>query len=331
MILRDQDCRGLALVVNPTGMTWSYSYRPRGLDPITGRRAPNRSVTIGNPASHTPDEARMAANRVKGATASGVDPAAERKAKHEHARRQRAQTASRLVDEYAAALPRRSKLRGTGLPSPKHVAEELAQVRGAVADLQAADRPISSITAADLRRMTGMLADRPATARARFGALSRFFDWCQDEERIEANPCAMVARSRRPKAIPARLHFLPVPGLARLWHAAETLAPVYRDLARLLIAVPCRRGEATRLDWSQLDLTGAVWTLPGAMTKNGDPHRLHLPDLVLTLLRRRHVRGREAAGGPGFPCAAVRCGDRYVFRGQGRYASQGRHHRLALA
>ena len=32
MIVRDLECRGLALVVNPTGMTWSYSYRPRGVD-----------------------------------------------------------------------------------------------------------------------------------------------------------------------------------------------------------------------------------------------------------------------------------------------------------
>lgn len=257
MIVRDLECRGLALVVNPTGMTWSYSYRPRGVDLVTRKRPPNRSVTIGNPSTHTPDEARIAANRVKGAAASGADPAAEQKAKQQAMRRQRANTLNRLVDEYAEALPRRPKLRGTGLPSPAHVSEELAQVRAAVLGLEAGDRPVSGVTAPEVRRMIGNLADRPATARARFGALSRFFDWCQDEEHIEANPCAMVARSRRPKAVAARLHFLTLPELARLWAAAETLAPVYRDLARFLIAVPCRRGEAARLDWSHLDLSRA--------------------------------------------------------------------------
>jgi len=30
LIVRDKDCRGLALIVNPTTMTWSYAYRPRG-------------------------------------------------------------------------------------------------------------------------------------------------------------------------------------------------------------------------------------------------------------------------------------------------------------
>ena len=36
-------------------------------------------------------------------------------------------------------------------------------------------------------------------------------------------------------------------GLARLWHAAGGLREaVWRDLARFLLAVPCRRGEAAR-------------------------------------------------------------------------------------
>ena len=80
LVLRDAECRGLALVVNPTGMAWTYSYRPRGRDPFTGKRAANRSVTLGNPATLTPDEARVAANRVKGSR-RWRRPAAERKAK----------------------------------------------------------------------------------------------------------------------------------------------------------------------------------------------------------------------------------------------------------
>jgi hypothetical protein len=29
LIVRDKDCRGLALIVNPTAMAWSYAYRRR--------------------------------------------------------------------------------------------------------------------------------------------------------------------------------------------------------------------------------------------------------------------------------------------------------------
>lgn len=38
LIVRDKERRGLALIVNVTSMTWSYAYRPRGTDPVTGRR-----------------------------------------------------------------------------------------------------------------------------------------------------------------------------------------------------------------------------------------------------------------------------------------------------
>lgn len=302
LIVRDESCRGLALIVNATAMTWSYSYRPRGNDPLTGRRLPNRTVTIGNPATHNPDEARNAANRVKGAAASGADPATERKAQLQAERQRRAVTMGRLVEEYGTALPRRPKLRGTGLPSLVHVAEELAQVRAAMAMMDRAATPIAEVEAADVRRMLGELGNKPATARARYGALSRFFDWCQDEGHIAANPCALLARTRRPKTVQPRAHYLPVADVARLWKAAETLsAPVYRDLARFLLAVPCRRGEAANLDWTHLDLAGAVWTMPGALTKNGDAHRLHLHPLALGILHERHKAAGKPRAGLVFP------------------------------
>lgn len=43
LLIGDFDCRGLALVVNPTGMSWRFDFKPRGIDATTGRRfAPRR-------------------------------------------------------------------------------------------------------------------------------------------------------------------------------------------------------------------------------------------------------------------------------------------------
>lgn len=140
----------------------------------------------------------------------------------------------RLVDDYATALPRRPKLRGTGMPSPAHAAEELAQVRAAMAMMDRASTPIAELDPADVRQMLGKLGDKSATARARYGALSRFFDWCQDEGHIAANPCALLARTRRAKVIPPRAHHLPVVDVVRLWKAAAKLdAFLERDCFRL--------------------------------------------------------------------------------------------------
>jgi integrase len=69
---------------------------------------------------------------------------------------------------------------------------------------------------------------------------------------------------------------------------------VHRDLARFLIALPCRRGEAARVDWAHINLNAAVWSQPGALTKNNEPHRFHLHPLALDILQARNA----AAGAP---------------------------------
>ncbi len=296
IIVRDKDCRGLALIVNPTGMTWVCAYRPRGTDPHTGRRWPNRTVTLGNPETHSPDHARAEANRIKGQVASGADPAAEKKTRAAEEQRKRGTTLRRLLDGYEAALPSRPKMRGAGLPSPKYVAEEISQARQAISIMQAEDMPAANLGDTEVRRLLRRPSDGAAIARARFGALSRFLDWCQDAGHIKANPCALIARSRRPQAPQARSHYLSSADLARLWEATAALGePVWRDLVRFLIAVPCRRGEAARLDWSHVDMGAKEWRQPNHMTKNHDPHRLHLHGLALDVLRERLT----ATGGKG--------------------------------
>ena len=286
-IIRDKDCRGLALIVNATAMTWSFAYRPRGTDALTGRRWPNKTLTLGNPATHSPDDARSEANRIKGQAAAGADPAVEKKAHAVAVQRKRSSTLGRLVEAYTQVLPMRPKMRGTGAPSPGYVAEELAQIRLALATMSAEDMPAADLSEADVRRLLSAGGGN-SIARKRFGALSRFLDWCQDAGHIGTDPCALIARARRPKAPRARSHYLTPTELARLWDAAGGLRePVWRDLARFLIVVPCRRGEAARLDWSHLDLGAAEWRQPGHTTKNREAHRLHLHALALEVLQAR--------------------------------------------
>jgi integrase len=87
-----------------------------------------------------------------------------------------------------------------------------------------------------------------------------------------------------------------------LWKAADGLRkPVWRDIARFLIAVPCRRGEAAELDWQHLDLNAAEWRQPGHLTKNGDPHRLHLHSLAIGILKKRHEDVSKPKEGLVFP------------------------------
>ena len=254
------------------------------------------------PQGVSPDDARAAANRNKAEVRKGGDPAAEREAKREAAERKRSLILDRLVDEYATALPTRPKMRGDGLPSAAYVAVELHQTRQALADICAVQTPVTDLTPADVRRLVSGAPGKGGNARARFGALARFLDWCVDEEMIFVNPCSQIARNRRPRPPAARQDYLTLEQLAQIWKAAEALRePVWRDIARFLIAVPCRRGEAAELDWSHIDLSAAEWRQPGQLTKNGDPHRLHLHPLALDILRKRRVDAGKPREGLVFP------------------------------
>jgi integrase len=295
LVIRDMECRGLALIVNPTAMAWVYSYKPRGHDPLTGRRFPTKSLTLGGPASHSPEDARTAANRAKEQARGGADPAGEKRIKQAADAAKRATTVTRLVDLYATDLPTRPKMRGRGLASAAYVSTELAHLKAAVACMKAGEKPALDLCAADLRVLLKAEAGRAAVARHRFGAVSRFLDWCMDEGHVRMNVCTQVGKSKRPKPPAARNRYLTPDQVAVLWKAAEGMeTAVHRDFARFLLVIPCRRNEAARMEWQHLDLVAATWAQPDKLTKNGDPHRFHLPSLALDILCARH----EAAGRP---------------------------------
>ncbi len=301
LIIRDLECKGLALFVTKTGMRWEFSYKPRGTNPRTGKRWSTQYITLGTPATHSPDDARSEANKHKGETKAGRDPGEAIKVKQQAERLARANTLEALLEEYKTELPQRRKLRGAGRVSERHAADEIAFTTAALTVMKAEKLPAMNLTGRDIKKMLDALADQPATARARYGALSRFYDWLIEHEHVRTNPCLDMAKAHRPRAVAARRHAIPLPDIAKLWRAADALSSGKRDLARLLMAVPCREGEAAEMEWQHLDLDAAIWSQPAAATKNGDPHRFSLPPLALDLLRQRHEDAGKPKAGLVFP------------------------------
>jgi integrase len=288
-ILTDGRCAGFVLITNSRSQTWAVEYRPRGTDPVTGKRFSMRTLTVGSPATHSPDEALAAALRIKGLAKTGRDPAAERKAAIGEAARQRSATVERAVADYLVALPMKEKKDG-GLISRVWAKEQTAHLHRAVAALGVASSPIASIDVKAVRAL-----QRGAAYRHRFGALNRFLDWCVHEDRIAANPCASIGRAYRPAAGGKRERTPTLRELATIWTAAETaLAPTFCDLVRFAICIPARRGEIATMDWRHVSLGELVWRQPGRLTKNREAHELRLHPLALAILTRRW----EAAGRP---------------------------------
>jgi integrase len=295
-IITDSERPGLALITNATSQSWSYSYKPRGVDPATGKRFNTKSVMLGSPATLSSTEARDGANRVRDAVAAGGDPAADRKAVIDETALQRASTVERAVVDYLAILPTKEK-KGGGRISQRWAAEQEYHLRHAVAALGIASDPIEAIDVKTVRRL------RQGTAyRHKFGALDRFLGWAVHEDRIMVNPCSSIARAYRPAAGGKRERTPTLKELALIWRAAETvLEPVFRDLIQFAICIPARRGEIINLDWLHLALEERVWRQPGRLVKNRQAHELRLNSLALGILTRRWVKAGHPTEGLVFP------------------------------
>jgi integrase len=61
----------------------------------------------------------------------------------------------------------------------------------------------------------------------------------------------------------------------------------------LLVLSACRVGEVLGADWSEIDLVGKLWTIPGARMKAGIEHTVPLSDRAVAILRRQ---GPKASG-----------------------------------
>jgi integrase len=94
--------------------------------------------------------------------------------------------------------------------------------------------------------------------------------------------------------------------LAALWFGADVLPASERGMLRWLMLMPCRLREATCLEWGHVDWRQQRIELPAGMMKNGEPHRVHIHPLALSLIQARHVAAAQPASGLVFP--AVRSG-----------------------
>jgi integrase len=111
----------------------------------------------------------------------------------------------------------------------------------------------------------------------------------------------LLAKPRRQAPHHAALAWREAPALMASLPTDGTAAQ--RCLA-FLILTAVRSGEARGARWSEIDLQGGVWTIPGDRMKTGREHRVPLSDAALDLLRRLAVvrqgelvfPGRYAAG-----------------------------------
>jgi integrase len=291
--LRDDELRGLSLVVNRTGASWLFSYRPAGVervevepDVFVTKRPGSRHVKLGDVSTLSPDAARQKAAGLKVAVVARQDPASDRRAMlvQREAIARRAPCEALLVI-YEAHL-RTAISPKTGAPRGEtYVKAQLANLRAMFAAdcLDIGKLEPADITEEHFARIPEK-AKGNTTAGHWHGSLSRFLVWCRAQKRVTAVISRDLPKPPKPKS---KSRWLTADEVAKVWTATASLTAVYAAFTRFLLCVPCRIGEAADLRWGSIDLKGAVWSQAGEDVKNDEPHRLHLHAMALEVLQER--------------------------------------------
>jgi integrase len=262
----DAGCRGLYLVVQPTGRkAWAVRYRYQG---------DSRKLTLD--AGLTLAEARKAASAALHELERGSDPVALKfearaAAKAASADRQRDTVealANQFIDGYARRQTRKNSWKQT-----EHVFFNivLPAWRG---------RTVHDIIRRDIRELVERVAeDRPVMANRTLGILSKFFNWLCERDVVPASPCAGV---KQPSKETPRDRVLTDDEIRRLWAACEGIGGAAGPAVKLMLLTGGRCGEVVGMKRSEI--SGDVWTLPPERMKNKQKHLVPLSTQALAIV-----------------------------------------------
>ncbi|WP_246101924.1 tyrosine-type recombinase/integrase [Methylobacterium terricola] len=271
---RHADGGGLYLVVDKSGAKrWVFLFR------FAGTR---REMGLG-PVNAVPlARARELASEARQQVAGGVDPIAERRAPPEAPPPPKVITFAEVADGYMAD-------REKSWRNPKHRAQwrTTLMVQGKHVWLM----PVSAVdTEAVLEVLRPLWHEKSETAKRLRGRLERILDAARVAgHRSGENPARWrghleVLLPRPGKLVRghhAALPFKAVPAFVQMLRARK--APTARAL-ELLILTAARSGEIRGMRWGEIDIAGALWTVPKERMKAKRPHRVPLCPQAIAIL-----------------------------------------------
>jgi integrase len=147
------------------------------------------------------------------------------------------------------------------------------------------DRPIAEITRADVVKVLDDIAARgaPIAANRAMSAIKKLFAWCLDRGVISVHPLVGL---HKPGVERSRDRVLTDAELRSFLSASQELGFPFGPAFQLMALTGQRRGEVVGMQWSQLRLDDAIWTIPANIAKNGRAHEVPLSGPALDLIQR---------------------------------------------
>ena len=170
--------------------------------------------------------------------------------------------------------------------------------------------PVGDVRAADLLRVLQTIwHEKPETARRVRQRIGTVLDWAttsghRSDTLVNAAHAARAGLGRQSDKVKhhAAVPWADVPQFLAQVRASPSDESVRWALEFLLLTA-ARTGEVIGAKWSEIDLQGAVWTVPAERMKRGVEHRVPLSEPALQLLHEARTR---------WP------GSRWLFPGQAR-------------
>jgi integrase len=272
----DTEAPGLDLRISTSGSkSWSIRYRVKGKE--------RRRTTYGTYPAIPLIEARARAREIAAAAARGIDLLEREKRQREEQDKAEGRPVSlaNLLDNYVEKYckPNQRQWRLVEGMFQNHVKPVLGK------------RSLAELRRADLVELLDHLQNEKgmhAQVNRVRSHLIHCLNWAIEHEYLEVNPFAAVKRRKVEKARDRVLHD---DELRAVWCAANRLPNPSRSFVQALILTGQRRDEVRCMNWSEIDLDHALWTIPASRNKGKRDHQVPLAPAMLTLLGNRPREG----------------------------------------
>lgn len=242
-------------------------------------------LTLGRYPGVSLAQAREKAVKAKGQAEQGEDPGAElrsaKRAKVDASRQTFAVVRAEFLAKYRGRQNRR--------PAPSTLAQ-MTRVLNADLFNDWRDRPLETIARRDVMDALDVLMERGAEVMANrtLAYLSILFSWALHRGIIQTDPTDGI---KKPGAEQSRARVLSVAEIRAIWTGTTDARPgdLFASIVQVLLLTGQRREEVAAMRWSELDLEGAMWTLPESRAKNHREHLIPLAAPVIEILQARQA------------------------------------------
>ena len=290
--VRIGDGDGLYVQITPGGSkSWLFRFtlagkaREMGLGSVA--TTAKEEEAGGVPLARARDLARDASAKLR----AGVDPI-EDKRQAEAAREAAAKAAAARAVTFADAAERFRAAHAAGWRNAKHRAQWEMTLRD-YAGPHLGALPVAEVETRHVEAaLRPLWHEKPETATRLRGRIEAVLDCAAVQGwRDGANPARW--RGHLDKLFPRRAKVRPVEHHAALpWQDIGAFMVTLRQreataarALELAILTAARSGEVLGMRWSEVDLTGAVWTVPKERMKAGREHRVPLSPAAVAVLR----------------------------------------------